>query len=692
MTATTILIVAAEVLGCAVVLYLLAAFLVSLRRLLPFLAIAAAVGTIFTINFVNAHAEETGTFTDLLFLPIAMSLLMQLFFQADGYMNPRIHENLFRLVSVERKWESVFEDDDEYVLHFSPVETGGFIENTVLQGVLFFLFYSFVVFAYPDSTWGYVLPAYVIAMSVVDIFAAFGLVLPDFIYRWVSLIAIIISVGIIGVVGTLKNRPHGWEIDINTSTYNNYAELAVVDTSISYQVKLERYNPDTYRNEVQYYYIYDADLDVAATYDQVFVTPTEPARRYHSVFANSSYFNDERVIFTNVGDINPIFRFANYASTDDSGIMKYTYFTPSIPPEDSIFDYFTFTEQKFYDFANVGGEKGETLTLKYNSEDFNLGARGYSIVYTFAATEEDPNTAVALISASCTVQWGTNNRQTITYYPLNGEETGLDALFDEQNQIREYTYNTLDVFNTLSGGKSIPEYFFGETVDERFVTALPELIEASGFYNVANDEPDFAGGFDFKCVIEDDYGFYIHDAQSGATARTVQNDLENSLARYEEAKAADPDYDKPPLYDLHLWFYLIQTDGGYVSYDTYSYGMGIMKRTSNYNYTGDSDADYIENAFCNIDGIETASVDRENLEITFTVSSIGGVLPSRHFTLEYTFRYREAEGGGYEVYEYVFHYECPGIDSGTLTLFVDETYDLSANRELEEKYGDAYLQ
>ncbi len=60
-------------------------------------------------------------------------------------MNPRIHENLFRLVSVERKWESVFADDDEYVLHFSPVETGGFIENTVFQGILFFLFYYFVV-------------------------------------------------------------------------------------------------------------------------------------------------------------------------------------------------------------------------------------------------------------------------------------------------------------------------------------------------------------------------------------------------------------------------------------------------------------------------------------------------------------------------------------------------------------------
>ena len=115
-----------------------------------------------------------------------------------------------------------------------------------------------------------------------------------------------------------------------------------------------------------------------------------------------------------------------------------------------------------------------------------------------------------------------------------------------------------------------------------------------------------------------------------------------------------------------------------------------MKRTSDFNYTGNSHANRIENAFCNIDGIETASVDKENLEITFTASSIGGVLPSRNFTLEYTFRYREAEGGGYEVYEYVFRYENPDIGSGTLTLFADETYDLSVNKELEEKYGDAY--
>lgn len=526
-------------------------------------------------------------------------------------------------------------------------------------------------------------------MSVVDILAAFGLLLPDFIYRWVSLIVIIISVGIVGVVGTLKNRTSAWEINVNRSLYDRCAEFAVVDTSVSYRVTLERFNHDTYRSEIQYYYIYDADLDAAATYTLVESAPTEMTRQYRSVIAGSAYFGGERVMFENVGGSSPIFRFARYANTDDSGIMKYTYFTPSAPPEDSIFDYFTFTEEKFFDFYSVGGERGESLYVQYHSEDYELNSRGYSITYTFATTEENDEIPVALISARCSIQWG-NSFQTITYYPMNGEDTELGALFDEQNQIREYTYNVSDVFNALSGGKSIPEYFFGENADERFSDALPELIKKSGLYNVTNDEPDFAGGFDFKYVIDDNYDFYIYDAQSGTTARTNQIYLENSLARYEEAKAADPDYDKPPLYDLYLWFYLIQTDEGYISYDTYSYGLGIMKRTSDFNYTGNSHANRIENAFCNIDGIETASVDKENLEITFTVSSIGGVLPSRNFTLEYTFRYREAEGGGYEVYEYVFRYENPDIGSGTLTLFADETYDLSVNRELEEKYGDAY--
>ena len=106
MTFGSILVVAAEVLGCAVALYLLAACLVSLRRLLPFLAIGSAVATIFVVRFVNNHIAETGTFTDVLFLPIAMSLLTQLFFQADGFMNPNVLENVYRLVSVERKWES----------------------------------------------------------------------------------------------------------------------------------------------------------------------------------------------------------------------------------------------------------------------------------------------------------------------------------------------------------------------------------------------------------------------------------------------------------------------------------------------------------------------------------------------------------------------------------------------------------
>lgn len=98
-----ILPIALKVLGCAVGIYFIAGFLVSLTKLLPLLAILSSVGTIISINLVREAADQS-----LLWIPLALTLLTQLFYHGEGYMNPKIHENVYSLVNVERKYTSIF--------------------------------------------------------------------------------------------------------------------------------------------------------------------------------------------------------------------------------------------------------------------------------------------------------------------------------------------------------------------------------------------------------------------------------------------------------------------------------------------------------------------------------------------------------------------------------------------------------
>ena len=176
--------------GMAVV-YAVAVFLVSLTRLLPFLAIASSVATIISVSYIRQNNAE-----ELIWLPVVLSIASQLFYRGEGFMNPKIHENLYSLVNVERKWNSLFADHDDYELHFSPVETGGFFANSALCGILFFLYFDALIFPNTESWLVYILPIYVIGMSIVDAVIVFGVEIPAFFYWCARILMIILSVTI----------------------------------------------------------------------------------------------------------------------------------------------------------------------------------------------------------------------------------------------------------------------------------------------------------------------------------------------------------------------------------------------------------------------------------------------------------------------------------------------------------------
>lgn len=58
------------------------------------------------------------------------------------------------IIGVERKWKYLVEEDDEYVIHYNPVETWEFFSNLLSSGLIFIL-YSMLVF--PENvTIGYI--------------------------------------------------------------------------------------------------------------------------------------------------------------------------------------------------------------------------------------------------------------------------------------------------------------------------------------------------------------------------------------------------------------------------------------------------------------------------------------------------------------------------------------------------------
>ena len=108
-----------------IVIYLLAVFVVSFKKILPALAIISSVVTIiFLIKMRNSVVNF-----ETLWLPVVCSVLTQFFYQGESFMEVKISQNVYKLVSIERKWNSLFADFDDYEFHYAPEETGGFFEN-----------------------------------------------------------------------------------------------------------------------------------------------------------------------------------------------------------------------------------------------------------------------------------------------------------------------------------------------------------------------------------------------------------------------------------------------------------------------------------------------------------------------------------------------------------------------------------
>lgn len=487
MSFDSLLMLATKVLGCAVVIYILAGFLVSLSRLLPFLAIASSVGTLLAIS----HIQKTGA-QELLWMPIVLSLLTQIFYQGERYMNPRVHENLYELVNVERKWNSLFADFDDYELHFSPVETGGFIENTLFLGILFGLYYSAFMFSEGFGEAAYILPIYFLAMSVVDLLMVFGFLrLSPFFYGALRVLICILAVAAAFLLPTGKESGTVGNTVDKKQLYEDCAPLVKLDYSISYRVSYELSTISNY--EYRHYdgknFVYDATLDVGAEYDTV-----SAGVMYDKVFVINENYDNKITQLSNAGGLDFDFKYVRCVEKV-GGPFKYT--TVSCP------DFAPYCELTEHKLNHLGSpiekdKENNTLEIVYTSQldsTFNPETdEKYQVIWLFH-TDSD-GTPVSLASVTCNLYINEANREQLIYRPIRGS-TGLENLFEEDGSLKGYTYNE----NEIAG------------------------IDLKNVFDALNGQNGTVANYDFK-VVETRNGastMYIYDTETGIVALFSEN-------------------------------------------------------------------------------------------------------------------------------------------------------------------------
>ncbi len=504
MTFEAILPLVLKVLGCAVAIYFIAGFLVSCTRLLPFLTILASAGTIWAVSYARGTGDMAW-----IWLPVVLSILMQLFYKGRSFMNPKVHENVWQLVSVERKWNSFFADFDDYELHFSPLETGGFIENTIFNGVFFYFYYYFLLFM-ADSWIVYIFPIYIIGMSLIDILMAINIFHPsNFIYAATRVLILMIAAAI-GFLGPFQifSGPKS-----DAAIYKTCVKLAEIDYTTSYQVDWAFWTPKGQSSWQEYderHFIYDSNLNVGAEFDT-----GSWGTRYNNVYTASQSHGDGISRFNNPGGLD--FDFKYVAKVEEvGGAFKYS-------TVDSTVDFIQYSKLDRQKYNNLAGPinrdpSGETLWFLYgtNSDDTYDSENNprYTVKYVYN-TDASQN-PVSLNYIELEFYINSVNKETWRYTPIHGS-TGLEQLFDESNNLKGYTYNPSEV-----GANDVK------------VNVFNKLNSTTGSLEM----------YDFK-VHETSNGViksYLYDSETGMTAVYINRYEETFYVRGDNFAEHKPDY------------------------------------------------------------------------------------------------------------------------------------------------------
>ncbi len=511
---------ALKVLGCAVAIYIIAGFLVSLTRLLPIFAILSSVGTIFSVFYIRG--VENGQ--TLLWLPIALSLLTQLFYRGPEYMNPKIHENVYTFVTAERKWNSLFEDFDDYELHFTPLETGGFIENTLIFGIIFGLYFNALTFSNMESWVVLILPIYFLLMSVVDLLMSIGILRISAIFYGLLRIFIIIvsiAVGFLGPFGSFGSfgGSGGKGATANAERlYQQGKDISDIDfENTSYIAYYEWVYHTGYDSHIQedYAYIYDADYDTGAEFRNL------SAGRVFDILYTTLKGSDTVSKLNNIGGFDYEWMYLHPA-TRESGPFHYS--SIELPEFSS---YYTWSKDKVKEAHKFQKNKSErTYVIQYDSDydsSYDKNAPHYRLSYTYN-TDKDMN-LVSLASVRCDLFVDEKNQHTLIYTPCY-EGTGIEALFDNNDMLKGYTHseNVLygidfdQLMNNYNGvNQSLHDHDFKMTETFNGTSSLYVYDSSENIVAVYNENYDNG----LKATENDDFETYKPDFYVSNTTKNL---------------------------------------------------------------------------------------------------------------------------------------------------------------------------
>ena len=388
-----------------VALYVIAGFTVSLKVSRPGLAIVTSLVSA-VISFF-AYKNDS-----LRWIPIFLSLLAFIFYAGEGYMDVKVHENVYKLVSVERRWTSIFAENDTYELHFAPLETGGFLVNTFVFGLFFSIVYS-SAWGIPSGGWAYAIPIYIICMSIMDILYFNGISLADFFRKPVQILVYILIV-YVGFVGLPFSDPPPLRTE---KLYNQCSEVAVIDYSKTYKIEyvIKTKEGNDYVVSDGFNFLYDSSIETGAYY-----TVKDNNIVYSSIVYKDSNSNN-LLQYSNRDSQISDFEFEKYA-TVAGGPFKYITI-------DKPFDtYMTFDRNIFFGATQV--VNNDNILAFYYSRDLSENSY-YNIYYSFK--RDDKGKPISVSYVECSIKEGDKVYQ-IGYTPLS-TKTNLSELFNEYKTI-----------------------------------------------------------------------------------------------------------------------------------------------------------------------------------------------------------------------------------------------------------------
>lgn len=510
-----------KILGCSLIIYLVGIFIASKKKLLPFLTIIGAVLAIGINWYINITNRQ-----DLQFLYIVALIFMNFCYVGENFFNYRVVKNTYMIVGVERKWKYLVEEDDEYVIHYSPVEAGGFFANLLSSGLIFGLYASFV---FPEHiTVGYIVPIYYLLISLLDIINVFLFQIKGILRFLLQGIAIIISPLASLYMDEIIEKIFPSNDGVSYIMCQMYSNINYKNNY--YYEYSEGYNEnDTYKEEENIKFIYNKELDACGFFTQyVEIEDIGTSPIFDSVIYKDHRFENVTE-FVNNKELGEFDFYYGKSIEKIGGIFKYRPINDNYEFEEQMKfnkDVFEACKITFFD---------DYLELENTVEKENIT---YKTFFRFELNEDKK--VIGLYNIECNV-FDQNDVYKYIYKSMK-EEIYLSYCFYEDNDknmmLKGYVITTDDIRKDLGEIKGEKNENVSdedkESIREKLINALDEFsMQDDKFYDYdhvleTRNKTDIQGLLENKIYLYDEKtqltACYFEDSTKGIKA-TINNDI-----------------------------------------------------------------------------------------------------------------------------------------------------------------------